>query len=190
MCSPIDRDPLCTSRSYACPPPAAIPVQQQLKWPVCAKVARREYRSKKDKNKCGFVLADDWNQDPAGRYNALLNSIAVNDSESMTRVLREGKLDPNLPIDVRRVRAISAPNYVVVCQVDEAATWNDSLLGPISGSVCSRSRLAMSPIAHAVGNSSAFTRWQMSGCSHSRIFGTHWSGGDWRSTRALARITY
>jgi hypothetical protein len=79
------------------------------------------------------VLADDWNQDPAGRYNALLNSIAVDDSESMTRVLREGKLDPNLPIDVRRVRAISAPNYVVVCQVDEAATWAGDGTTPCSG---------------------------------------------------------
>jgi hypothetical protein len=60
-----------------------------------------------------LILQDGWNVDAASRYNALLNSIALDDAETMTRVIEEGHINVNLPIDVRRVRAITAPNYVV-----------------------------------------------------------------------------
>jgi hypothetical protein len=84
-----------------------------------------------------LILPEDWNVDLVSRYNALLNAIALDDAATMSLVLRQGNLDPNLPIDVRRVRAISAPNYVVARQApsDVAQTCGDGMSDVSDGQV-------------------------------------------------------
>lgn len=65
-------------------------------------------------------LGQRWDADLASAQGALLNAIACDDPIALRHVLTKGLVDVAVPIDVCRVRATTAPNYVCVLVPSDA----------------------------------------------------------------------